>query len=72
VNEKTHNFWAFKTFIRRLACVCEEYGIFLGIESEAWTSQTCPECGDHELSELPRSHRPKEERTDPQVASVGR
>jgi len=27
VNEKTHNFWAFKKFIHRLACVCEEYGI---------------------------------------------
>jgi len=48
VNEKTHNFWAFKKFIHRLACVCEEYGISLETESEAWTSQTCPECGDHE------------------------
>jgi len=48
VNEKTHNFWAFKKFIHRLACVCEEYGISLEAESEAWTSQTCPECGDHE------------------------
>jgi len=48
VNEKTHNFWAFKKFIHRLACVCEEYGISLETESEAWTSQTCPERGDHE------------------------
>jgi len=24
------------------------YGISLETESEAWTSQTCPECGDHE------------------------
>jgi len=48
VNEKTHNFWAFKKFIHRLACVCEEYGISLEAESEAWTSQTCPECSDHE------------------------
>jgi len=40
VNEKTHNFWAFKKFIHRLACVCEEYGISLETESEAWTSQT--------------------------------
>ena len=47
VNEKTYNFWAFKKFIHRLACVCEEYGINLEAESEAWTSQTCPECGDH-------------------------
>jgi putative transposase len=48
VNEKTHNFWAFKKFVHRLACVCEEHGISLEAESEAWTSQTCPECGDHE------------------------
>jgi len=40
VNEKTHNFWAFKKFIHRLACVCEEYGISLEAEPEAWTSQT--------------------------------
>jgi len=50
VNEKTHNFWAFKKFIHRLACVCEEYGISLEAEPEAWTSQTCPECGDHETT----------------------
>ncbi len=48
MNEKTHNFWVFKKFIHRLACVCEEYGINLEAESEAWTSQTCPECGDRE------------------------
>jgi len=48
VNEKTHNFWAFKKFTHRLACVCDEHGISLEAESEAWTSQTCPECGDHE------------------------
>ncbi len=48
VNEKTHNFWAFKKFIHRLAYVCEEYGISLEAESEAWTNQTCPECDDHE------------------------
>jgi len=48
VNEKTLNFWAFKKFSYRPACVCEEYGISLEVESEAWTSQTCPECGGHE------------------------
>ncbi len=47
-NEKTHNFWALKEFINRLACVCEEYGISLEAESDAWTSQTRPGCGDHE------------------------
>jgi hypothetical protein len=47
VNEKTHNFWPVEKFIHRLACVCEEYSTFLEAESEAWTSQTCPECSDH-------------------------
>ncbi|WP_458207346.1 RNA-guided endonuclease InsQ/TnpB family protein [Haladaptatus sp. NG-SE-30] len=46
VNEKTHNFWAYRRFIDRLECVCEEYGIAVKEESEAWTSQKCPECGD--------------------------
>ena len=48
VNEKTHNFWAFRRFIDRLEDVCEEYGITVEGESEAWTSQTCPECGERE------------------------
>ena len=48
VNEKTHDFWAFKKFIHRLACVCEEYDISLEVELEAWTSQRRPEYGDHE------------------------
>lgn len=42
VNEKTHNFWVYRRFIDRLECVCEEYGIALEDESEAWTSQECP------------------------------
>ena len=48
VNEKTHNFWAYRRFINRLEDVCEEYGITLAEESEAWTSQECPECGKRE------------------------
>jgi putative transposase len=120
-NAKTHNFWAFRTFIGRLACTAEEYGITVEVRSEAWTSQECPNCGstdrttrhrdtltcpcgfeghadltasetflrrqttvtrpmarpvrlkwnDHEWSESPRSCS-NEERTNPQVASVGR
>lgn len=46
VNEKTYNFWAYRRFINRLECVCEEYGITVAEESEAWTSQECPECGE--------------------------
>ena len=115
-NAKTHNFWAFKQFTERLACTAEEYGIAVEVQSEAWTSQECPQCGDtdrttrhqdtltcpcgfeghadltasetflkrhtkqavrpmarpvrfewddHDWSESQRSHRPKEQRTDP-------
>jgi len=48
VNEKTHNFWAYRRFINRLEDVCEEYGLTVEEESEAWTSQECPECGERE------------------------
>ena len=44
-NAKTHNFWAFRQFIDRLACTTEEYGITVKARSEAWTTQTCPNCG---------------------------
>lgn len=43
-NAKTHNFWAFRAFINRLACTAEEYGISVEVRSEAWTSQECPNC----------------------------
>lgn len=44
-NAKTHNFWAFRAFIDRLACTAEEYGITVEVRPEAWTSQECPNCG---------------------------
>jgi len=44
-NEKTHNFWAFRAFVKRLTYTAEEYGMSVEIRSEAWTSQTCPNCG---------------------------
>jgi putative transposase len=122
MNAKTHNFWAFRAFIDRLACTAEEYGISVEVRSEAWTSQECRQCGstdrttrhrdtltcecgfeghadltasetflrrqtdvsrpmarpvclkwdDHRWSETPNSHRPNEEHTNLQVASVGR
>ncbi|WP_158057984.1 RNA-guided endonuclease InsQ/TnpB family protein [Halorussus halophilus] len=46
VNEKTHNFWAFRRFITRLESVCEEYGISVHEESEADTTRECPACGE--------------------------
>ncbi|MCU4719286.1 RNA-guided endonuclease InsQ/TnpB family protein [Halapricum hydrolyticum] len=48
VNAKTHNFWAFRAFINRLACTAEEYGITVEVRPEAWTSQECPNCGSTE------------------------
>ena len=47
-NAKTHNFWAFRAFVNRLACTAEEYGISVDVRSEAWTSQECPNCGSTE------------------------
>jgi putative transposase len=47
-NAKTHNFWAFRAFVNRLTCTAEEYGISVEVRSEAWTSQTCPNCGSTE------------------------
>jgi len=44
-NAKTHNFWAFREFIKRLACTAEEFGMAVEVRSEAWTSQECPNCG---------------------------
>ncbi|ESS11578.1 MAG: transposase [uncultured archaeon A07HR60] len=44
-NAKTHNFWAFKKFTKRLATTAEEYGISIEVRSEAWTTQECPQCG---------------------------
>mgnify|MGYP006283863779 CR=1 FL=1 len=44
-NAKTHNFWAFRAFVNRLAYTAEEYGISVKVRSEAWTSQKCPNCG---------------------------
>ena len=48
VNEKTHNFWAYRRFIDRVEDVCKEYGITVEEASEAWTSQECPTCGERE------------------------
>ncbi len=44
-NAKIHNFWAFKKFTKRLGCTAEEYGISVEVQSEAWTSGECPQCG---------------------------
>ena len=44
-NAKTHNFWAFKQFVERLVCTAQVFGIEVEVRSEAWTSQTCPNCG---------------------------
>ena len=48
VNEKTHQFWAFRSFIDRLATTAEEYGITVEVRSEAYTTAECPACGTRE------------------------
>ena len=48
VNEKTHQFWAFRAFIDRLACTADGYGIAVEVRSEADTTRTCPECGEQD------------------------
>ena len=45
---KTHNFWAFRAFIDRLAYTAEEYGMEVEARSEAWTSQERPNCGERD------------------------
>src|SRR6056297_223996 len=47
-NQKTHAFWAFRTFVDRLACTAEEFSITVEVRTEAWTSQKCPNCGSTE------------------------
>lgn len=47
-NFKARSFWAHRQCIDRLESVCEEYSIEVESISEAWTSQTCPECGERE------------------------
>jgi len=48
VNEKTHQFWAYRSFINRLVMTAEEYGITVEVRSEADTTRTCPACGERE------------------------
>ncbi|WP_186007744.1 RNA-guided endonuclease InsQ/TnpB family protein [Halanaeroarchaeum sulfurireducens] len=51
VNEKTHQFWAYRSFIDRLATTAEEYGITVEVESEAYTTVECPVCGERDDTE---------------------
>ncbi|MFC7059104.1 RNA-guided endonuclease InsQ/TnpB family protein [Halovenus salina] len=51
VNAKTHQFWAFRAFIDRLACAAEEYGITVEVQSEADTTRTCPKCGGQDATD---------------------
>ena len=51
VNEKTHQFWAYRSFIDRLAMTAEEYGITVEVRSEAYTTAECPVCGEREKTE---------------------
>nr|WP_089767476.1 RNA-guided endonuclease TnpB family protein [Halobellus clavatus] len=48
VNEKMHQFWAYRSFIDRLATTAKEYGITVEVESEAYTTAECPVCGERD------------------------
>ena len=48
VNEKMHQFWAYRSFIDRLATTAEEYDITVEVESEAYTTAECPVCGERD------------------------
>jgi putative transposase len=48
VTEKTHQFWAYRTFIDRFATTAEEYGITVEVRSEAYTTAECPACGERD------------------------
>ena len=51
VNEKTHQFWAYRAFIDRLATTAEEYGITVEVTSEAYTTAKCPACSERDQTE---------------------
>ena len=51
VNEKTHQFWAYRAFVDRLATTAEEYGITVEVESEAYTTAECPACGERDKTD---------------------
>ena len=51
VNEKTHQFWAYRSFIDRLATTAEEYGITVEVRSEAYTTAECLVCGEQDDTE---------------------
>ncbi|MEZ3117706.1 RNA-guided endonuclease InsQ/TnpB family protein [Halobaculum sp. MBLA0147] len=46
VNEKTHQFWAYRSFVDRLATTAEEFGISVEVRSEAFTTAMCVACGE--------------------------
>ena len=51
VNEKTHQFWAYRALINRLAITADEYGLTVEVASEAYTTMECPACGERHQTE---------------------
>ncbi len=49
-NKMLHNYWAYDLLYQKLANKAEEYGIEFQRETEEYTSQTCPVCGDRDKS----------------------
>jgi putative transposase len=46
VNKMMHNYWSFYLQLKKIENKCEEHGIELRLETEEYTSRTCPICGD--------------------------
>ena len=50
LNQMSHNYWAFDKILQKIKNKAEEYGIILKLETEEYTSRTCPVCGDNSKS----------------------
>ena len=50
VNQMINNYWSFDLLLRKIQNKAEEFGIEIRLETEEYTSRTCPICGDNEKS----------------------
>jgi len=49
-NQKTHNYWSYDLLLQKIKNKAEEKGIKIIMETEEYTSRTCPICGDNSKS----------------------
>ena len=50
VNQMINNYWSFDLLLRKIQNKAEEFGMEIKLETEEYTSRTCPICGDNEKS----------------------